>query len=132
MTDEEIIHTLSTCPPAALPAGVTITDIDPPPRSLVEDQAVERLLSITDEIIRHAVRYSLATGEDVGITATCVTDYWTYVHPRIQHQIHAEVRDAVAAGQYVNEVDRALWTEVLRLPLVGVLIAPPDAQGGGG
>ncbi len=47
--------------------------------------------------------------------------HWQDLLPRVQHHIYQELRAALDAGHITDPIDVAMWHEVLRLPLVGVL-----------
>jgi hypothetical protein len=60
-----------------------------------------------------------------------LVQHWQNLLPRVQHYIHQELRAALDARHITDPIDVAMWHEVLCLPLLGVLIAPPGAQVGG-
>lgn len=146
-THDEVIHMLSTTSPASLAGDAAAGDeleryrrdaaqfaatgrVAPTaqPIPVPPDDAALRILPdlrSNDAIVLYAFRYCL--GRRTYAVSDCVRflqQHWHTLRPRTQHLIHGEIREAIARNEAGDVIDVAMWHDVLRLPLVGVLIGP--------
>lgn len=84
------------------------------------EHRILRELSITDDMVFYAFRYCLhAQSYVVSDCATYLVAHWHELLPRVQRQIHTELRAALNAGHIKDGMDVAMWQDVLRLPREG-------------
>lgn len=129
ITHDDVIHNSATMGndrmerDAAQFAATGWVPPGPRPLPVPPDDAEQRILrdlSISDSIVFYAFRYCInAQSYAVGACATYLVTHWPDLLPRIQRQIHHELRAALDAGHVQDPIDVAMWQDVLRLPLEG-------------
>jgi hypothetical protein len=84
------------------------------------DQAIVPELSINEAIALYACRSYLGRRSyAVGDCVAYLVEHWAELPPRLQRQIHAELRVAIELDQAGDACDVAQWQQVLALPLEG-------------
>jgi len=109
----------------ALIDGWVPPELRPLPLPSESEEHIRSALHIDEDIVFYAFRYCLGRRTyAVSDCARYLHQHWHALRPRTQHLIHREIHEALERNAAGDVIDVRMWQDVLRLPLVGVLIAP--------